>query len=278
MYSQLTDMYVVRAVQLAGCCHICWLSLWCHWMSSAGFQCAPSGTQRWHRQCIFCSSTTTQKPFVCATFPASGFESVAEHPLRYSSSVLLYLKELFGSRKTGKVVLRLCIGVLERAPFFFHWSHARVFALVFLWLFFIYFFCSSYRIFSCLDRYLLKLSGQFTHPGRCRQRSTTMESGVVHIYKEDRCPSGQPEECIPNFTWQPGLSDAFNYTPNGTWDAEPEPMSPIIPIIVAVYSVVFVVGLAGNCLVMYVIIRWVFSFEIWQLIPTCVNNKASRVV
>lgn len=82
-----------------------------------------------------------------------------------------------------------------------------------------------------------------------------MESGVVHIYKEDRCPSGQPEECIPNFTWQPGSSEVFNYTPNGTWDAEPEPMSPIIPIIVAVYSVVFVVGLAGNCLVMYVIIR-----------------------
>lgn len=82
-----------------------------------------------------------------------------------------------------------------------------------------------------------------------------MESGVVHIYKDDRCPSGQPEECTPNFTWQTGLSDIFNYTPNGTWDAEPEPMSPIIPIIVAVYSVVFVVGLVGNCLVMYVIIR-----------------------
>lgn len=87
---------------------------------------------------------------------------------------------------------------------------------------------------------------------------STMESSVVHIYKEDRCPSGQPEECIPNFTWQPDLSEVFNYTANGTWDAEPEPMSPIIPIIVAVYSVVFVVGLAGNCLVMYVIIRWVF--------------------
>lgn len=84
---------------------------------------------------------------------------------------------------------------------------------------------------------------------------STMESSVVHIYKDDRCPSGQPEECFPNFTWQPGSSDIFNYTPNGTWDAEPEPMSPIIPIIVAVYSVVFVVGLAGNCLVMYVIIR-----------------------
>ncbi|XP_071777590.1 kappa-type opioid receptor-like isoform X2 [Centroberyx gerrardi] len=33
-------------------------------------------------------------------------------------------------------------------------------------------------------------------------------------------------------------------------------MSPIIPIITAVYSVVFVVGLLGNCLVMYVIIRY----------------------
>lgn len=83
---------------------------------------------------------------------------------------------------------------------------------------------------------------------------STMESGVVHIFKEDRCPSGQSGECVPNFTWQPGLSDIFNYT-NGTWDAELEPMSPIIPIIVAVYSVVFVVGLVGNCLVMYVIIR-----------------------
>lgn len=80
----------------------------------------------------------------------------------------------------------------------------------------------------------------------------TMESSVLHIFKEDRCPS---EDCFPNFTDLPGSSDVFNYTYNGTWDAEPEPMSPIIPIIVALYSVVFVVGLAGNCLVMYVIIR-----------------------
>lgn len=84
---------------------------------------------------------------------------------------------------------------------------------------------------------------------------STMESGVVHIFKEDKCPSGQMGECVPNFTWQPGLPDIYNYTPNGTWDSEPEPLSPIIPIIVAVYSVVFVVGLVGNCLVMYVIIR-----------------------
>lgn len=84
---------------------------------------------------------------------------------------------------------------------------------------------------------------------------STMDSGVVHIYKEDRCPSGQLEDCFQNFTWPTGSSDIFNNTHNGTWDTEPEPMSPIIPIIVAVYSVVFVVGLAGNCLVMFVIVR-----------------------
>nr|XP_040028268.1 kappa-type opioid receptor isoform X2 [Gasterosteus aculeatus aculeatus] len=85
---------------------------------------------------------------------------------------------------------------------------------------------------------------------------STMDSGVVHIYKEDRCPSGQLEDCFQNFTWPTGSSDIFNNTHNGTWDTEPEPMSPIIPIIVAVYSVVFVVGLAGNCLVMFVIVRY----------------------
>lgn len=82
-----------------------------------------------------------------------------------------------------------------------------------------------------------------------------MEDAVVHVYKEDRCPPGQLEQCLPNFNWQLSLSDAFNSTLNSSWDAEPEPMSPIIPIIVAVYSVVFVVGLTGNCLVMYVIVR-----------------------
>ncbi|XP_077365701.1 delta-type opioid receptor-like [Festucalex cinctus] len=37
---------------------------------------------------------------------------------------------------------------------------------------------------------------------------------------------------------------------------EQEGLSPIIPIITAVYSLVFVVGLLGNCLVMYVIVRY----------------------
>ncbi|XP_030629481.1 kappa-type opioid receptor isoform X1 [Chanos chanos] len=83
-----------------------------------------------------------------------------------------------------------------------------------------------------------------------------MDSNVFQIYKEDKCPSAHPAECLPNFTWQPGFSDIYNFTSNGNWTNEPEPMSPIIPIITAVYSVVFVVGLVGNCLVMYVIIRY----------------------
>lgn len=40
-----------------------------------------------------------------------------------------------------------------------------------------------------------------------------------------------------------------------------EHMSPLIPAITAVYSIVFVVGLLGNCLVMYVIIRYGISFR-----------------
>ncbi|KAG7455146.1 hypothetical protein MATL_G00253470 [Megalops atlanticus] len=81
-----------------------------------------------------------------------------------------------------------------------------------------------------------------------------MDSGVVEIFKEDRCPQVFSEECFPNSTWQPTFPDIYNYTPNGSWPNEP--MSPVIPLITAVYSVVFVVGLVGNCLVMYVIIRY----------------------
>lgn len=109
----------------------------------------------------------------------------------------------------------------------------------------------------------------------------TMESGVVHIYKEDRCPPGHPEDCVPNFTWQPSSSDMFNSTPNGTWDTDVEPMSPLIPIIVAVYSVVFVVGLVGNCLVMYVIIRWVSSLKKYQVVDISIVDlleKAACVI
>lgn len=77
-----------------------------------------------------------------------------------------------------------------------------------------------------------------------------MGSDVVEIFKEDKCQTMHSEECLPNFTWQP---EVYNYTLNESWP--PEPMSPIIPIITTLYSVVFVVGLVGNCLVMYVIIR-----------------------
>ncbi|XP_063075088.1 kappa-type opioid receptor [Engraulis encrasicolus] len=78
-----------------------------------------------------------------------------------------------------------------------------------------------------------------------------MGSDVVEIFKEDKCQTMHSEECLPNFTWQP---EVYNYTLNESWP--PEPMSPIIPIITTLYSVVFVVGLVGNCLVMYVIIRY----------------------
>ncbi|KAJ8336480.1 hypothetical protein SKAU_G00377000 [Synaphobranchus kaupii] len=79
-----------------------------------------------------------------------------------------------------------------------------------------------------------------------------MASDVVEIFKDDRCFPVLSEECSPNSTWQ-SLSDNYNYTTNGSLPNEP--MSPAMPLITAVYSVVFVVGLLGNCLVMYVIIR-----------------------
>ncbi|XP_010864274.2 kappa-type opioid receptor isoform X1 [Esox lucius] len=81
-------------------------------------------------------------------------------------------------------------------------------------------------------------------------------NGVFQIFKDDRCPSGRLEDCLPNSPWQLSFSELLNYSANGSWIADPEPMSAIIPIIAAVYSVVFVVGLVGNCLVMYVIIRY----------------------
>ncbi|KAK7881726.1 hypothetical protein WMY93_030135 [Mugilogobius chulae] len=84
-----------------------------------------------------------------------------------------------------------------------------------------------------------------------------MEGTPVEIYKEDsKCVSGLLENCPVNTSssWVSGFTESRNVTPDESW--EPEGMSPIIPIITAVYSVVFVVGLFGNCLVMYVIIRY----------------------
>lgn len=80
-----------------------------------------------------------------------------------------------------------------------------------------------------------------------------MDISVVQIFKEDQCLSAGAEECLVNLD---SLSEApVNSSGNESWPGEVETLSPIVPVITAVYSVVFVVGLVGNCLVMYVIIR-----------------------
>ncbi|KAM9331678.1 delta-type opioid receptor-like [Pholidichthys leucotaenia] len=80
------------------------------------------------------------------------------------------------------------------------------------------------------------------------------------IFTEDKCLSPPlPEDCpvVNSSAWMSGLADGRNVSHgDGEEGWEQEGMSPIIPIITAVYSVVFVVGLLGNCLVMYVIIRY----------------------
>ncbi|KAG8009546.1 Kappa-type opioid receptor [Nibea albiflora] len=83
-----------------------------------------------------------------------------------------------------------------------------------------------------------------------------MEGTPVEIFKEDnKCLSTLLDDCpVNSSSWVSGYSDSRNVTHDDSW--EQEGMSPIIPIITAVYSVVFVVGLFGNCLVMYVIIRY----------------------
>ncbi|KAK3546321.1 hypothetical protein QTP70_025681, partial [Hemibagrus guttatus] len=81
-----------------------------------------------------------------------------------------------------------------------------------------------------------------------------MDISVRQIFKEDQCPSAGVEECLVNLD---SLSEApLNSSGNESWPSEVETLSPIVPVITAVYSVVFVVGLVGNCLVMYVIIRY----------------------
>lgn len=82
-----------------------------------------------------------------------------------------------------------------------------------------------------------------------------MESATVEILKADNnCLLAPAEDCPLNFSASvSGHSDSRNATHDGNW--EQEGMPPIIPIITAVYCVVFVVGVLGNCLVMYVIVR-----------------------
>ncbi|KAF7706157.1 hypothetical protein HF521_019411 [Silurus meridionalis] len=81
-----------------------------------------------------------------------------------------------------------------------------------------------------------------------------MDISVMQIFKEDQCASAGVEDCLVNLD---SLSEApLNSSGNESWPSEVESLSPIVPVITAVYSVVFVVGLVGNCLVMYVIIRY----------------------
>ncbi|KAK6292820.1 hypothetical protein J4Q44_G00363210 [Coregonus suidteri] len=81
-----------------------------------------------------------------------------------------------------------------------------------------------------------------------------MDATPVEMFKDDKCILALAEDCYMNSTSQSGYAADHNLTFDS--DGEEESMSPIIPIITAVYSVVFVVGLVGNCLVMYVIIRY----------------------
>ncbi|KAA0723877.1 Kappa-type opioid receptor [Triplophysa tibetana] len=79
-----------------------------------------------------------------------------------------------------------------------------------------------------------------------------MDFNLMEILK-DNCQSTGLDDCGLNASLADD-ADARNATLGDglTHDG----MSPLIMVITAVYSMVFVVGLVGNCLVMYVIIRW----------------------
>lgn len=86
-----------------------------------------------------------------------------------------------------------------------------------------------------------------------------MES-PVQIFRGEPGPTCAPSTCLlPNDSgWFPGWAEPDGNSSAGSEDAplEPAHISPAIPVIItAVYSVVFVVGLVGNSLVMFVIIR-----------------------
>lgn len=87
----------------------------------------------------------------------------------------------------------------------------------------------------------------------CLQAVTTgsMDFNVMEMLKE-KCQSTVLDDCGLNASLA-GDTDARNATLGA--GLTHEGMSPLIPVITAVYSMVFVVGLVGNCLVMYVIIR-----------------------
>lgn len=102
-------------------------------------------------------------------------------------------------------------------------------------------------------------------PRRCRLcwssrcSRPTMDS-PVQIFRGEPGPTCAPSACLPpnSSAWFPGWAELDSNGSAGSEDAQLEPahISPAIPVIItAVYSVVFVVGLVGNSLVMFVIIR-----------------------
>lgn len=86
-----------------------------------------------------------------------------------------------------------------------------------------------------------------------------MES-PIQIFRGQPGPTCAPSACLlPNSSsWFPNWAESDSNGSVGSEDQQLEPahISPAIPVIItAVYSVVFVVGLVGNSLVMFVIIR-----------------------
>lgn len=82
----------------------------------------------------------------------------------------------------------------------------------------------------------------------------------VQIFRGEPGPTCSPSTCLPpnGSGWFPGWAEQDGNGSAGSEDVllEPAHISPVILVIItAVYSVVFVVGLVGNSLVMFVIIR-----------------------
>ncbi|XP_077665132.1 kappa-type opioid receptor isoform X2 [Eretmochelys imbricata] len=83
----------------------------------------------------------------------------------------------------------------------------------------------------------------------------------VHIFREEPPSTCSPGPCLlpSSSSWLLGWAEYGNNASGGFEDLQQNHtnISPAIPIIItAVYSVVFVVGLVGNSLVMFVIIRY----------------------
>lgn len=91
-------------------------------------------------------------------------------------------------------------------------------------------------------------------------RSRPAMESPVQIFRGEPGPTCAPSSCLhPNGSARfPGWAEPDSNGSAGPEDEQLEPahISPAVPVVItAVYSVVFVVGLVGNSLVMFVIIR-----------------------